>query len=168
MEARDSHWAGRVRDRLNEAFLCLQETGVFRRIAWLSAGDTTEFDDYGELDRNKGWVEHWLGAKIRFYRRHAPLRADSNGSAKLGRRVRRRKGPPTKCVSGDVSVNSGRSIRKQRIVSGMSQFQLAKELKISSGYLSRIENNKIPITDVIEERIAAYFGKDGSTGISRS
>jgi DNA-binding XRE family transcriptional regulator len=162
MEARESHWAGRMRDRLTDALLHLQETGVFRRIAWLSSGDTTEFDRYGELDRNKGWVERWLGSKIRFYRRYVPLLADSDASAKPSRRNRRRKRPATNFVSGEISLDTGRSIRRQRIVSGMSQFQLAEKLKISNGHLSKIENEKVPVTNEIKERVVAYFGMPSS------
>ena len=152
MEARDSHWAGRTRDRFDEALIRLQETGVFAKVTWLSAGGP------GDLDRNKGWVEQWLGSKVRIYRKGALLHADAddppNSSRQNGRRKRRR-------VNGAAAENpfaTGTSIRKQRIASQMTQSQLAKKLNISNAYLSKIENQKVPVTKTIMQRLASYLG----------
>lgn len=72
---RTAHWAGRTRDRLEEAAFILSEHGIIGGIRWPDAADP------GALQRQKGWVEHWLAAKIEISRPvkesvQAPLSAD--------------------------------------------------------------------------------------------
>jgi DNA-binding XRE family transcriptional regulator len=155
MEARDSHWAGRTRDRFDEALMRLQEAGVFGKVTWLSAGGP------GDLDRNKGWVEQWLGSKVRIYRKDATLRADEEDPPKSHRQNARRKVRRPNGASVDNPFATGTSIRKQRIASSMTQSQLAKKLNISNAYLSKIENQKVPVTKAIMQRLASYLGGPG-------
>lgn len=72
-ERRTRHWAGRTRDRLEEAMLLLRETQVFRQVGYCGAFDVEE------ADRAKGWVAKWLSGKI-------AIRSPEDGPA------RRRKG----------------------------------------------------------------------------
>ena len=152
MEARDSHWAGRTRDRFDEALMRLQETGVFGKVTWLSASGP------GDPDRNKGWVEQWLGSKIRIHRKDAPLAPDADDPSKSGRQHERRRSRRANSPSAENPFSSGVSIRKQRIASRMTQSQLAKKLNISNAYLSKIENQKVPVTKAIMQRLTSYLG----------
>jgi len=152
MEGRDSHWAGRTRDRFDEALMRLQEAGVFEKVVWLSAGGP------GDSDRNKGWVEQWLGSKVRIYRKDAIVRTDGDAPSKSGRKGGRRKSARGSGASIDNPFSTGRSIRTQRIASSMTQSQLAKKLNISNAYLSKIENQKVPVTKSIMQRLVNYLG----------
>ena len=152
MEGRDSHWAGRTRDRFDEALMRLQEAGVFEKVVWLSAGGP------GDSDRNKGWVEQWLGSKVRIYRKNATIHADDDDPSKSGRKNGRRKSTRGSGASVGNPFSTGRSIRKQRIASSMTQSQLAKKLNISNAYLSKIENQKVPVTKSIMQRLVNYLG----------
>ena len=152
MEGRDSHWAGRTRDRFDEALMRLQEAGVFEKVVWLSAGGP------GDSDRNKGWVEQWLGSKVRIYRKNATIHADDDDPSKSGRKNGRRKSARGSGASVGNPFSTGRSIRKQRIASSMTQSQLAKKLNISNAYLSKIENQKVPVTKSIMQRLVNYLG----------
>lgn len=55
---RTNHWAGRTRDRLEEAAMQLTERGVFKKIDW-----SEEFGP-GSIDRHKGWTNSWLASKL--------------------------------------------------------------------------------------------------------
>jgi hypothetical protein len=61
-EARDGHWAGRLRDRFDDALLMLMEEGVFEQIDWPAAFPP------GAADRARGWAEPWLAARLTFHR----------------------------------------------------------------------------------------------------
>jgi DNA-binding XRE family transcriptional regulator len=152
MEARDSHWAGRTRDRFDEALMRLQEVGVFGNVTWLAAGGP------GDLDRNKGWVEQWLGSKIRIYRKDAPVRSDGEDPPSSGKQNARRKSRRANGTAADNPFATGTSIRRQRIASSMTQSQLAKKLNISNAYLSKIENQKVPVTKAIMKKLSSYLG----------
>jgi DNA-binding XRE family transcriptional regulator len=152
VEARDSHWAGRTRDRFDEALIRLEEAGVFEKVTWLAAGGP------GDLDRNKGWVEQWLGSKVRIYRKDANIDAVGKEAAKANRQSGRRKGHRANAGAIENPLANGRAIRKQRIAYSMTQSQLAKKLNISNAYLSKIENQKVPVTKSIMQRLATYLG----------
>jgi DNA-binding XRE family transcriptional regulator len=152
MEARDSHWAGRTRDRFDEALMRLQEVGVFGNVTWLAAGGP------GDLDRNKGWVEQWLGSKVRIYRKDAPVRSDGEDPPSSGKQNARRKSRRANGTAADNPFATGTSIRRQRIASSMTQSQLAKKLNISNAYLSKIENQKVPVTKAIMKKLSSYLG----------
>lgn len=152
MEARDSHWAGRTRDRFDEALMRLQETGVFGNVTWLSTGGP------GDLDRNKGWVEQWLGSKVRIYRKNAVPHTDADGPSRSARQNGRKRSRRTGDAPGENPFATGKSIRRQRIASQLTQSQLAKKLNISNAYLSKIENQKVPVTKTIMQRLSSYLG----------
>jgi ribosome-binding protein aMBF1 (putative translation factor) len=121
-------------------------------VVWLSAGGP------GDTDRNKGWVEQWLGSKVRIYRKDAVVRSDGDDPSKSGRKGGRRKSGRGGNASIDNPFSTGRSIRTQRIASSMTQSQLAKKLNISNAYLSKIENQKVPVTKSIMQRLVNYLG----------
>jgi DNA-binding XRE family transcriptional regulator len=152
MEARDSHWAGRTRDRFDEALMRLQEVGVFGNVTWLTAGGP------GDLDRNKGWVDQWLGSKVRIYRKDAPVRSDGEDPPASGKQNARRRSRRVNGAAADNPFETGTSIRRQRIASSMTQSQLAKKLNISNAYLSKIENQKVPVTKAIMQKLSSYLG----------
>ena len=140
-DERGHHWAGRTRDRLEEAMLRLQECGVLGRVDWAHEGGP------GDQDRSKGWVARWLASKVCIYR---PLggAADSERDKADERRE-----------SGDkrrihARLETGGDIRAIRTKGYMSQKDLAKELQISPAYLSQIENGRKPLPDEIRERLS--------------
>ena len=151
MEARDGHWAGRTRDRFDEALMRLQETGVLGNVTWLSTGGP------GDLDRNKGWVEQWLGSKIRIYRKDAVPHTDADGPSSSGRKNGRKRSRRDRDACSEEPFATGKLIRRQRIASQLTQSQLAKKLNISNAYLSKIENQKIPVTKTIMRRLSSYL-----------
>lgn len=149
-EARDSHWAGRTRDRFDEALIRLQEAGIFAKVEWPKG------DGPGDLDRNKGWVNRWLESKIKIHRRNAVVREEQPG-AKQGRQWSPKR---RKSRNGSAKMDaglSGRAIRKRRIEESLTQEQLARKLNISNAYLSKIENQKVPITKDVMQRLSEYL-----------
>ncbi len=132
-EGRGHHWAGRTRDRFEEAMLRLVECGVLGRVDWVAGGGP------GDADRSKGWVARWLASKVRIYR---PMPETAKpGAADVDRRPIR------------LRLESGGDIRSLRTKGLMSQKDMAKELRISPAYLSQIENGRKPLPDVIRERL---------------
>lgn len=133
-DERGHHWAGRTRDRLEEAMLRLQECGVLGRVEWARDGGP------GDQDRSKGWVARWLASKVCMYR-PLPGMAEDREEAGQARRIR-------------VRLENGGDIRAIRTKGYMSQRDMAKELQISPAYLSQIENGRKPLPDEVRERLA--------------
>lgn len=154
VEARNSHWAGRTRDRFDEALIRLQEAGIFARVEWING------DGPGDLDRNKGWVNRWLESKIKIYRRNAKFteageeKASQNWAGKRGKKRHHKN-------TGDTRLN-GRMIRRERIANNMTQSQLARKLDISNAYLSKIENQKVPVSKTVMQRISSYLSQSSN------
>lgn len=86
-DCRGVHWAGRTRDRFEEALLHLLETGVIGPIAW------PEGLAPGEASRSKGWCDRWLSAKLRIAR-PADGAAGAHHASGCRRPARRRQAPP--------------------------------------------------------------------------
>lgn len=143
LEARDSHWGGRVRDRFDEAVLQLQEDGVFGHVEW------PEGHEPGCADRVKGWVESWLASKIVLTR---PGVFGDNAIA-LHRKKKRRLARKSK---EPVELRRGSVIRSMRMDRNISQSRFAGELGISAAYLSQIENEKRAVSKGIHNRIAEW------------
>jgi DNA-binding transcriptional regulator YiaG len=143
LEARDSHWGGRVRDRFDEAILQLQEDGIFGQVEW------PEGHEPGGADRVKGWVEAWLSSKIMLTR---PGVFGDNAVAlrrkKKRRAVRQSKEP--------VELRRGSVIRSMRMERNISQTRFAGELGISAAYLSQVENEKRAVSKMLLGRIAEW------------
>jgi DNA-binding XRE family transcriptional regulator len=143
LDARDSHWGGRVRDRFDEAILQLQEDGIFGHVEWPQGHEP------GGADRVKGWVEAWLASKIVLTR---PGVFGDNAVAlrrKKKRRVARQSKEPAELRRGSV-------IRSMRMDRNITQSRFAGELGISAAYLSQIENEKRAVSKVLLGRIAEW------------
>ena len=145
---RDCHWAGRLRDRFDEAMLRLQENGIFAEVHWPDGRGP------GDLDRTKGWVDHWLASAVHIRRPGGP--AIEEGSAKQinGSRKRRRKksSPPA------LPPVTGAEIRSLRTEKEMSQLNLADHLGISTSYLSQIETGKRTVNAKLLLRLQPWIG----------
>ncbi|MEH6957766.1 helix-turn-helix domain-containing protein [Neobacillus drentensis] len=50
------------------------------------------------------------------------------------------------------------TIRRLRLLSNMSQGQLAQKLNISQAYLSLLERDKAPVTPAIAKKLDEVFG----------
>lgn len=148
-EARDSHWAGRTRDRFDEALMRLQEEGVFSKVDWPTG------DGPGDLDRHKGWVDRWLGSKIKIYRKNYQANAESEKFEK--KRKRHGRGRTSRTAPRVNQDFSGAALRKQRVAASMTQTQLAQRLNISNAYLSKIENQKVPISVGMMSKLSQFL-----------
>jgi DNA-binding transcriptional regulator YiaG len=147
-EQRDSHWAGRIRDRLDEALLRLQEGGIFAEVSWPNGRGP------GDLDRGKGWVDHWLASIVRICRPGGPIAGVSGGEkVEPARRRRRRKrtakAPPTLLGSEIRALRTGRE---------MSLLSLAAEMGILTSYLSQIESGKRAVNENVVQRLRPWIG----------
>ncbi len=143
-DQRGPHWAGRTRDRFDEALLKLQGTGTFAAVEWPNGLSP------GHADRAKGWVARWLSSKMTI--------SLSAGSAveesPAGRRdVQRRRRVNNKLKVEELEIENLRSLRSNR---GISQLELARELGISASYLSQIETGKKPASSKLRRRMSLW------------
>lgn len=145
---RDSHWAGRLRDRLDEAMLRLQESGIFAEVNWPNGRGP------GDLDRGKGWVDHWLASIVRMRRPGGPVAGEGGGEPVESVRRRRRR----KRMATARPLLAGAEIRALRTGKEMSQFDFAGQLGISTSYLSQIETGKRAVNENIVQRLKPWFG----------
>ena len=142
-EHRNAHWAGRMRDRFDEALLALKEQGLIDNVVW-----PDRFAP-GSCDRNKGWVEPWLASKITLVRP-----ADLFGPIDE-ERVRKTANRRRRAVR---AVPSGAGdLRHARLRLGLSQASLAQALGVSASYLSQMETGKMPLSDRVMGNASAYF-----------
>jgi hypothetical protein len=127
---RSKHWAGRTRDRFDEAMLMLREAGVFSDVRWP--------DGYGpgESDRSRGWVARWLSAKVLLWL------PQSAPDPLPGQRALELVWPsPSQRGSGSFELepqNLGTILRARLGERYVSQKALARYLGISNSYLSMI------------------------------
>ena len=149
--ARDSHWGGRVRDRLDEAILQLKEDRIFGQFEWPRGREP------GGADRVKGWVDAWLISKITLTR---PGEFGDSTFA-LDRKKKRRVARQNREL---VELRRGSVIRSMRMDRNISQTRFAGELGISAAYLSQIENEKRAVPKVLLERIAAWARANEHSG----
>ncbi len=129
---RNRHWAGRTRDRFDEAWLVLKESDVVTDVVWPNGYGP------GEGDRSKGWVERWLNAKVIIT---LPEPAEelpaSIEQPRLVQPARRKRKRPAK-----VQQIDGNKVRQVREARGWTQDDLAQHLGITQPYIARIENGK--------------------------
>jgi DNA-binding transcriptional regulator YiaG len=144
-EARHCHWAGRTRDRFEDAMLLLQEAGIFGRVAW------PEGSGPGDTDRNKGWLARWLATKITIYQNATQI-ADVAGEI-----VHRKSAKRRRKRSPDGATLRGNLIRSLRTSRSLTQGQLAKELGVSPAYLSHIENEKRLLSQAVLQRLLLWI-----------
>jgi hypothetical protein len=146
-ESRNAHWAGRLRDRFDEALLSLKERGLVDNVVW-----SDRFAP-GSCDRNKGWVEPWLASKITLVR---PADLFGPVDEKRVRKTvnrRRRAAQATAPGAGDL--------RHARLRLGLSQISVAQALGVSASYLSQMETGKMPLSDRVMGDASAYFSRMG-------
>ena len=152
-EERGGHWAGRVRDRFDEALMTLQEGGIFGSVRWAHGYGP------GDMDRAKGWVRRWLSAGLQialpgpaFGIKIKPGKAPRKW---LPRRKTRWQRKPS---SGKQEV-SGADIRGARTEARWSQKTLAGDLGISVSYLSQIENDKRQPSKKLTYKLKAWVNE---------
>jgi DNA-binding XRE family transcriptional regulator len=131
-EERNHKWGGRTRERFDAAFLVLKEGGVIADVAW------PEGYGPGEGGRSKGWVDQWLGAKVRItlpeLAEELPAPTAQPALPKPAQRKRRK---PVK-----VQQIDGNAVRRAREARGCTQDDLAAFLGVTQPYIARIENGK--------------------------
>jgi DNA-binding XRE family transcriptional regulator len=152
-DARDSHWVGRTRDRFDEAILMLQEANLIGKVDWPGGCGP------GDADRSKGWARTWLSCKLTLNRPGNPAGEDgaiSRRVRKKSNRVSKNRTPKQPC--------RGHLIRAVRAGRGLSQAQLAQELRVSTSYLSQIENEKRSPSAVLLERLTCWMSQDEAPG----
>ena len=150
-KARGPHWAGRTRDRFDDAMQALIEAGVFTGVAWPDGFGP------GDDDRRKGWVKRWLAAKViitlpRTRQRHGKRKGDRSRDPRgpQGANLASRRAPGR-------TEGRAEGLRGARIASGYSQVDLARELAVSATYLSRVENGKIKGSQVFLDRLETWL-----------
>ena len=143
-DQRGPHWAGRTRDRFDEALLKLQLTGTVAAIEWPDGPAP------GRVDRAKGWVARWLSSKMTI-----SLSAASSIDERTAvrRDAQRRHRANRKPKVDELEIESLRSLRSTR---GISQLELARELGISASYLSQIETGKKPASNKLRRRMSLW------------
>lgn len=150
-EYRSAHWAGRIRDRFDEAMLTLREIGLFETVTW------SEGFEPGGPDRSKGWVQHWLSSKVAvgfaptLWAREmssGTIRHESGKGHRPGRKSYKEVKQPKPTLP---------AIRRMRVENGWSQKALARNLGISACYLSQIENSNRQPSKPLQEKIQAML-----------
>lgn len=145
---RDSHWAGRLRDRLDEALLRLQESSLFAEVSWPQGRGP------GDLDRSKGWVDHWLASIVRICLPGGPVIGDSGVEKVESVRRRRRR----KRIVKPHPPLAGFQIRALRTGRELSLLDFAGQMGISTSYLSQIESGKRAVNENIIQRLKPWIG----------
>jgi DNA-binding XRE family transcriptional regulator len=137
LEERTKNWAGRLRDRFDEAMLMLQRVGIFSVVSWPH--------QYGpeDSDRSKGWVQKWLQAKVSMTMPEtAPSHQKSLRAPSPAKRL-----PKGRAQAAPVAPDLTQ-VRKLRVQAGWSQARLARHLKIDQSWISRIERGHPPSPEV--------------------
>ncbi|MGQ9569160.1 MAG: helix-turn-helix domain-containing protein [Anaerolineae bacterium] len=148
-DMRPKDWAGRTKERFDEAMLALKEAGIFSDVQWP--------DGYGpgDPDRARGWPERWLRASVIIT---LPEQAPEPAPKELPALLPARKRPKRKPAKEQRI--SGAALRRTRIERNWRQAELAQALGISKGYLSAIETGKrLPSSD-LAARIRAWMEQE--------
>jgi DNA-binding XRE family transcriptional regulator len=144
---RSKDWAGRTRDRFDEAMLALLEAGIFSRVEWPDGCGPQD------PDRGRGWVHRWLNARVRIQLPEDPPELPSQPRVlPPPRRSGRRPGGP----SPEQRID-GSAVRQARIQKGLSQQALADQLGISVSYLSLVENGRRIPSRAFAVRLRAWL-----------
>lgn len=131
-DERSKQWAGRTRDRFEDALLSLQEAGIVASVQWPT--------DYGpgDPDRFRGWVAGWLDATVRIV-----FRGGANAAA-AG-------------VEKADYIDAYSRLRAVRIARGWTQEQLAADLGISAAYVSLIETGQRTPGEQLGQRLVEWL-----------
>jgi hypothetical protein len=147
--ARGKDWAGRTRDRFDEAMLALQEAKVFAALEWPDGAGP------GDADRTKGWSRQWLDASVKI-----TLPESAPGAPAPLPPPRRRAGRHRKPLAPGQRV-SGNLVRQRRLERGWAQQALARHLGITVPYLSQLETGKRIASEDLAHRLKAWLGDPG-------
>jgi DNA-binding transcriptional regulator YiaG len=151
-KARTKDWAGRTRDRLDDALLSLLEAGIFVHIDWP--------DGYGpsDEDRQRGWVDHWLAARIELSLAMpmAPNQITDQPPAEL--LLQTPDVIPESAPMEEAPI-SGQMIRRARAARKWKQEQLARYLSISVPYLSQIEGDRRQPSPQLSARLRTWLAE---------
>lgn len=153
--ARTKDWAGRTRDRLDDALLSLVESGLFTSVTWP--------DGHGpaDEDRQRGWVEQWLAARVVIeLAMPAPTAQPALPSSQL---ILSLTPAPAEPVPDDGPI-SGQAIRRARAARQWKQDRLAQHLGISVPYLSQIEGDRRQPSPQLAARLRAWLAGDAADG----
>ena len=156
-EGRDKRWASNARTTFEEAISMLQKPGVFKTAQWP--------DGFGpnDIDREKGWVDPWLNARI-------CIRTSISAGAKIAPSSNRRVQPKGAGRHERFQI-TGSEIRfaRNNIIPRWSQEELAQELGIARSYLSQIEGDKRKPSSALVGRLRAWIDSrrkaEGARGI---
>jgi DNA-binding XRE family transcriptional regulator len=140
-ERRHRNWAGRMRERFDEAMLELQKAGIFTHVVWPDGHGP------GDARRHKGWTEDWLRSHVQISLPEiskiagdvAPVRREAVASV----------AKPTEL--------KGERLRQFRCKLGWKQNRLADHLSISRKHLSQIENDRCVASAELDGKISAWF-----------
>lgn len=146
---RTAHWAGRLRDRFDEALMLLKEQGLIDDVVW------PERFEPGARDRNKGWVEAWLASKIVLTR---PARYFGAFETAATPQARRRSRPANRGRKSGTPQAPG-DLRQIRLRHGLSQAAVAAALGVSPSYLSQVETGRISPSERLSGSASAYFAR---------
>lgn len=147
---RNSNWAGRTRERFDNALLVLKDVGIIMSVTW-------ENDKHGpgDPDRSKGWVTAWLNTKIEITLPELapalparPTAAIAGPANKPRRRTKR---------AGKAQPLTGVDLRQTRTTRGWRQAVLANHLGISTPYLSQIETGKRAPSAALANKISDWL-----------
>lgn len=138
---RDRNWAGRTRERFDQALQQLLDAAVLDEVRWRRGVD---------CERVRGWVDEWLDETVSLRMAQTPPHCQrALPPAPGGSRPRR---PVVECqrVDGDQLVRARKAL-------GWKQDRLAGFLGVSRKHLSTIENGRmLPSTD-LGERIQLWL-----------
>jgi Helix-turn-helix len=147
--SRGKDWAGRTRDRFDEALLALQEAKVFAAVAWPAGAGP------GDADRTKGWAQRWLNASVRI-----TLPESAPGALAPLPPPRRRAGRHRKALAPGQRISGG-TIRQRRLERGWAQQALARHLGITVPYLSQLETGKRIASEALAHRLKVWLEAAG-------
>jgi DNA-binding XRE family transcriptional regulator len=111
---------------------------VFERVEWPDGFGPGQ-EDYG-----RSWVDVWLGAKVSVALSTAVAELAPGGA------------PPPALPARALEVE-GKAVRSARMRRGLEQRRLAKDLGISTPYLSSIENGKREPSERLKARLRAWL-----------
>jgi len=145
-EQRSGNWAGRTRDRFDEAMLTLQESGVFAGVEW------PDGHAVGDTDRVRGWARKWLAASVMIA---LPTAAPEMVQQVAG--TRRRGGGRRHAIPSKEQRIDGGQIRQARLGYQWSQQTLAQKMGITVPYLSQLETGKRVPSKELASKLQAWL-----------
>ena len=152
-EYRGKQWAGRVRDRFDEAILALEHSGVFASVIWPDGFGP------GDPDRYRGWVDRWLAARVLVSVKpvSGPDGSHAGSPARTPVRTLDKKRSARTVPAPDCEAYDFRNLRAVRTDRGWTQRTLAERLGISPSLLSRIENGHTVPSGLLVQKLVTWL-----------